>query len=113
MRHPVHRGVLEKKLQSVGIYGDLLNWLKNYLQDRRQYAVVNGEQSETKQVCFGVPQGSLLGPRILSVLVNDLPDSITKGDLHKHADDTTVYDTGQNVEEVIDDLNIVADNIFD
>ena len=74
---------------------------------------MNGEQSETKEVYFGAPQGSLLGPRLFSILVNDLPESITKGNLHMYAGDTTVYVTGQHVEEVIDDLNIVADNIFE
>ena len=46
-----------------------------YLQDRKQYITVNGEASESKQIEYGVPQGSLLGPRLYGVHANDLPDS--------------------------------------
>ena len=53
--------VLLEKLQAVGVAGDLLCWIKDYLADRSQVTVVNGFQSETIPVKFGVPQGSVPG----------------------------------------------------
>lgn len=45
-----------------------------YLQDRKQYTTINGEASESKQIEYGVPQGSLMGPGLYGVHANDLPD---------------------------------------
>ena len=60
---PVCRNVLKRKLKKYGIEGKLFDMLENYLEDRRQYVVVSGKSSTTEVVKFGVPQGSLLGPR--------------------------------------------------
>ena len=64
-----------------------------------------GCTSQTKNVCCGVPQGSLLGPRLFSYYVNNLPDAATEGELAMYADDTTSSLVGDNVEVVIDNLN--------
>ena len=66
---------------------------------------VNGKTSTIEEVKYGVPQGSILGPRLYSVQVNDLPDCIEEGELSLFADDTNVYCNGNNVEEVVDILN--------
>ena len=83
----------------------------NYLKDRTQYAEINGECSSTKHVRFGVPQGSLLGPKLYSLHVNDLPSAITQGEMYLFADDTTVYCTGKDLESVVDTLNSIMDEI--
>ncbi len=56
-----HTGLLHK-LQSSGITGDLLEWVRRYLTDRRQRVVLNGSASERKCIDAGFPQGSILGP---------------------------------------------------
>ena len=60
------------KLQAVGVTGDLWFWIKDYLADRSQATVVNGFQSETLPVKFGVPLGSVLGSTLFSLFCNAL-----------------------------------------
>ena len=87
----ISHNILSLKLQAVGLSGDLHEWLMHYLKDRYQCTVVNGCASDLDLVQYGVPQGSLLGPRLYTIYVNDLPDAITLGDVLMYADDTTIY----------------------
>ena len=88
-------------------------WIVDYLSNRAQYTEVNGETSTVKEVKYGVPQASLLGPRLFSIQVNDLPDCIEEGELSLFADNTNVYCTENNVEEVVDMLNKVMAQVYD
>lgn len=65
---------LSVKLHASGISGKLHEWIMKYLQDRKQYTTIKGEASESKQIEYGVPQGSLMGPGLYGVHANDLPD---------------------------------------
>ena len=56
--------ILVKKLYSYGITGQLVNWFKNYLEKRSQYVTYNEQRSDIKDVICGVPQGSILEPRL-------------------------------------------------
>ena len=56
------------KLQAVGVMGDAYNWILDYLKDRSQFTTVNDSSSTTKPINYGVPQGSLLGPRLYSIM---------------------------------------------
>ena len=85
----VHHKILEFKMQGCGISGHLLVWLKDYLNNRKQYVEIDGKKSMLLIVEYGVPQGSLFGPRLFSIYVNDLTSSITTGELHLYANDTT------------------------
>ena len=64
------------KLHAYGRRGNVLNWINNFLHDRIQNVVINGEESTWSDVLSGIPQGSVLGPALLLVFVNVLPDSI-------------------------------------
>ena len=81
----VSHSFLRYKLQAMGLTGSALNWMSSYLKDRKQFAVVNGCNSQSKAVECGIPQGSLLGPRLFTYYANDLPDAISEGELAMYA----------------------------
>ena len=86
-----HVGVLHK-LRSYGIHGALHRWLTNYLSNRKLQAVVGGAKSQLFPVTAGVPQGSILGPTLFLVYVNDAADVLPVGiSPATYADDTTIY----------------------
>jgi len=81
---------LLNKLHSYGFRGRLLQWLKAYLSDRRQCVVVGDGVSGWSDVTSGVPQGSILGPLLFVIYVNELPD-IVRNLLYLFADDTKLF----------------------
>ena len=78
------------KLKAHGIGDSITDWIEQWLTDRRQRVVVDGEVSNWKSVLSGVPQGSVLGPILFLIYINDLDDSITNNVL-KFADDTKLF----------------------
>ena len=74
--------------------------------ERRQYVIVNGQSSNHMGIKYGVPQGSLLGPRLLAMQVNELPIVLSKGTLEMFADDTEYYCVAKKVDEVMLQLQI-------
>ena len=78
------------KLKAHGIGNGMINWIEKWLIGRRQRVVVDGEVSNWKAVLSGVPQGSVLGPILFLIYINDLDDDITSKVL-KFADDTKVF----------------------
>ena len=76
------------KLKTHGIGDGIIDWIE-WLTDRRQRVVVDGEVSNLKSVLSGVPQGSVLGPLLFLIYISDLDDNITSNVL-KFADDTSV-----------------------
>lgn len=82
--------ILAIKLESVGIRGVLLNWIRSYMSGRRLVVRVGDVQSDSGLVHLGVPQGSVLGPLLFVLYVNDLPRHIDGGMITMFADDTTI-----------------------
>ena len=78
------------KAEQYGIKGDIINWIKSFLDSRTQQVVINGELSEPKNVTSGIPQGSVLGPLLFVIYINDLPDQM-KSDMFLFADDTKIF----------------------
>ena len=107
----VSHSILDLKLQALGFSGSALEWIRDYLKDRKQYAVVNGCKSQLNDVTCGIPQGSLLGPRLFSFYVNDLPDQIKEGEIDMYADDTTLFYIGPSVDLVCDALNRILGDV--
>ena len=106
-----HEGLLYK-LEKMGITGNLLEWAKSYLKDRRQQVVINGQASEVKMIESGVPQGSILGPLFFLVYMNDIADDL-QGNIKLYADDVTLYvdytDQAQAKEVIEDDLRKIEE----
>ena len=90
---------LMKKLQGYGIRGKLYNWIENFLKERKQKVVLNGSESKWQQVTSGIPQGSVLGPILFLIYINDLPD-VVENTVKLFADDTKLYSTVNNDEDI-------------
>ena len=78
------------KLAAYGIRGKLLDWIKSFLTNRQQKVVLNGASSEWSRVYSGVPQGSVLGPLLFNIYVNDIP-SVVNSETLMFADDTKIF----------------------
>ena len=76
------------KLWHIGITGPLWMWFKDYLSNRHHYVEINGIKSKLLPVLSGVPQGSVLGPLLFLIYINDLPSCISHSCIHLSADDT-------------------------
>ena len=98
-----------------GISGELLHILSNFLSNRKQRVVLNGENSSWTNVHAGVPQGSILGPLLFLIYINDLSKNL-KANAKLFADDTSlfsvVYDVNTSARELNDDLQKVNDWAF-
>ena len=82
--------ILLKKLRYYGIEGTSLKWFTSYLNQRSQYVELNGSQSDRKIILTGVPQGSILGPLLFLMYMNDIPLTTDHFSYVMYADDTTL-----------------------
>jgi hypothetical protein len=102
----VDREILIKKLQWYGIKGAVLNWFKSYLQNRSQRVKFSGVLSTPVNVDLGVPQGSVLGPLLFLLYINDIIEAINdKCAIRLFADDALIYTTGYSSIEINNNLN--------
>ena len=87
----VSHELLIHKLGSFGFHSDLLQWFEAYLSGRRQRVVVDGVFSDSLPVVSGVPQGSILGPLLFVLYINDLPRVVQNSSVALFADDAKCY----------------------
>jgi hypothetical protein len=94
----VSHSLLTHKLRHYGICGNVNVWIQNFLSDRKQSVVVNGSKSEFAPVESGVPQGSVLGPSLFLLYINDLPTGLS-AKARLFADDTACHKTVKTPED--------------
>ena len=87
----VNHKILLNKLDHYGIRGNALKLFTSYLSERKQYTVIEKNRSHTSKISCGVPQGSVLGPLLFLLFINDLPNCCPSGKIRIFADDTTVF----------------------
>ena len=104
--------ILINKFEHYGIRGICKNLFANYLCNRTQYTDIDGFQSSRMHISTGVPQGSILGPVLFLVYINDIYKCSTIN-LLCFADDTTAYMFGQNVKELIAEVNVQLKKLYD
>jgi len=111
---PIKR--LLKKVRAHGIHGQVLHWIESWLRGRRKRVVLNGKFSSWEEVLSGVPQGSVLGPLLFVIFINDMDAMVSQIDtLKKFADDTKLGKTvrtekdREELQEALDQLCAWAD----
>ena len=97
-----HKGLIFKLKQN-GIWGNLSSTLTDFLEVRKQRVVLNGQLSSWPNIETGVPQGSILGPLLFSIYINDLSDGLTTN-VRLFADDVSLF-------FVVDNINLSATNL--
>ena len=108
-----HSGIIFK-LKQIGIRGVLLEWFRDYLQNRLQRVVIRGQNSDWGEIKAGVPQGSVLGPLLFLIYINDIVNGVNSN-IRLFADDTTLYisvDDPNNVTNATDAATQLNDDMI-
>ena len=101
----VDHAILLEKLYHYGIRGTTLDWFNGYLSSRKQYVTYNGISSYTKTVSCGVPQGSILGPLLFLIYINDLSNVCKYSTPILYADDANLFLNGMDLNEMENAIN--------
>ena len=96
--------ILLYKLEHYGFRGVVKDWFTDYLNNRKQFVSYNGTKSEHKTILCGVPQGSILGPLLFIIYINDITNTSTILDFLLFADDTTIL---YSSDHIVDELSVV------
>ena len=108
----VDPSILLKKLSNVGVSDNCLSWFQSYLTGRRICTVINSSTSEESSIDYGVPQGSILGPLLFVIYIDDLVEHLEQCSVHLYADDTVIYFSNKDVHVIESVLNSELQNIF-
>lgn len=95
----VNHDILIKKLSRLGIRSKLLDWLTSYLSNRSQQTMANNMLSGVKTIPCGVPQGSILGPMLFLIYINDVDNLNINSKIKLYADDTVIYNSHSNIDQ--------------
>ena len=107
----VDHKILLHKFNHYGIRGIANKWFKSYLTNRKQYVSMNGADSSCRDMEYGVPQGSILGPLLFVLYINDLPGISTLAKFILYADDANIIISGNNIYEIEDQLNLLSQSL--
>ena len=101
----IMHSILVRKLQALGVTGLDLDWIISYFDDREQQVFFNGLLSSTEHILSGVPHGTALGPILFLFYINDLHSCISHSTVNMFADDTALYYSYNNTDEMLWRLN--------
>ena len=101
----VDHNILLSKLSHYGIRGNALNWFETFLKGRKQFTSVNGACSKTSVIGCGVPQGSVLGPPLFLLYVNDIQNAFTSATPKLFADDINIFLFGKDLKGLFSTAN--------
>ena len=96
----VDHEVLLSKLHAYGFRGAADNWFESYISDRNQQCSVNGHLSNSRSLICGIPQGTILGPLLFLVYINDLPNCLAHAEPRMYADDTHLTFASNNMKDI-------------
>jgi hypothetical protein len=96
----VEPGLLLNKLSEIGIVNQELMWFKDYMSSRTQSVVLDGCMSDSMVIDYGVPQGSILGPLLFTLYINNLPSVVRHSKVVLYADDTVLFVSGDNAIDI-------------
>jgi len=108
----VDHGVLLKKLSMFNVSPNVIKWMQSYLEHREQRVRINDEVSSAINCNIGVPQGSILGPLLFSLYINDLPTVCTESEIQMYADDTVIYVHAPDKQQAAYKLTAVMDGVM-
>ena len=108
----INHEILLKKLEAIGFSNKCIRWFRSYLYERIFFIEIENQLSNYEKVSRGVPQGSILGPLLFLVYVNDMPQAV-KSNLFLHADDLCLMYQHRDVEEIEKQLNKDFENVCD
>ena len=101
----VDHSILLKKLHHLGIRGNSYNWINDYLSRRKQFVMYNNYNSSMKKIQCGVPQGSILGPLLFLLYLNDISNVAPEICKILYADDTNLFFSDRNIDVLYDKMN--------
>ena len=105
----VNHKVLLKKLKHIGISSTVLNWCVSYIYGRSQKTVANGVTSDSREVTYGVPQGSFLGPLFFLAYIIGMSNAVKDVKLSLYADDTVLYVCGDDIRTCTQSIQVNLD----
>ncbi len=106
-----HKILIDKMHNFFGVTGNQLKWFESYLNNRVQQCLINGQLSSPRTITCGVPQGSILGPLLFLLYINDMPDSLSHSTPSLYADDTEIYASSNDCADLVNKVNIDLENI--
>ncbi len=107
----IDHALLLAKLPVYGVHGQELTWFESYLFNRQQFVSFQSTCSESQSVSCGVPQGSILGPLLFTIVINNITEQIKKCRILLYADDTVIFTSDKDSNKIEESLNTEFNNV--